>query len=166
VEVEVLGSVDLYVRSGHGVDPYFHLPMSRPSDGWRKVWFFLRNNTDSLLPVFTSSRPIPQPNWGYGVARQDLRRLQPLHEVIQQLLHGGLKGADLLGTFFSYRVQPLLQRETTRWMYLRSSCLNCSFSEELGNTETNTQIRRVLAHGAILSLGTSPAPLRERVDSP
>jgi hypothetical protein len=51
-------------------------------------------------------------------------------------------------------------------MYPRSSCLNCSFSEELGNTETNTQIRRVLAHGAILSLGTSPAPLRERVDSP
>jgi hypothetical protein len=64
LEVEVLGSVDLYVRSGHGVDPYFHLPMSRPSDGWRKVWFFLRNNTDALLPVFTSSRPIPQPNWG------------------------------------------------------------------------------------------------------
>jgi hypothetical protein len=31
-EAEVLGSVDLYVRSGNGVDPYFHLPMSGPSN--------------------------------------------------------------------------------------------------------------------------------------
>jgi hypothetical protein len=66
-----LGNVDIFIRSGPGVDPYFHLPMSR------KIWFFLRNNADAQLPMFTGSHPISQPKWGYGVAQKDLHRLQP-----------------------------------------------------------------------------------------
>jgi hypothetical protein len=84
-EAAVLGGVDIYVKSRHGVDPYFDLPMSESTDGWQNVWFFLRNDTDVPLPVFTGSHLVPQPNWGYRVARRDLHRVQPLHEVIQQL---------------------------------------------------------------------------------
>jgi hypothetical protein len=62
VEVAVLGGVGLYVRSGHGVDPWFRLPMLGPSDEWRKVWFFFRNDVDVPLPIFMGSCPIPQPN--------------------------------------------------------------------------------------------------------
>jgi hypothetical protein len=68
VEVAALGSVDIFVRFGHGVDPYFHLPTSGPSDGWQNIWFFVRNDTNTSLPMFTGSCPIPQPNWGYDVA--------------------------------------------------------------------------------------------------
>jgi hypothetical protein len=46
--------------------------------------------------MFTGSRPIHQPNWGYGVAKRSLYRLQPLCEFIQQLLQEGLMGANLL----------------------------------------------------------------------
>jgi hypothetical protein len=83
VEVAVLGGVDIYVTFGHDIDPYFHLPMSEPSDRWWKVRFFLRNDADALLLVFTGRCLITQPNWGYGVASKDLLRLQPLREVIQ-----------------------------------------------------------------------------------
>jgi hypothetical protein len=62
VEATVLGSVDIFIRNRHGVDPYFHLPMPGSSDGWRKVWFFLRNDTDASLPMFMGSCPIPQLN--------------------------------------------------------------------------------------------------------
>jgi hypothetical protein len=55
----ILGGVDIYIRYGHGVNPYFHLPTSRSRDGWQKVLFFLRNNADTLLHVFTGSRLIP-----------------------------------------------------------------------------------------------------------
>jgi hypothetical protein len=75
MEVAALGSIDIFSRSGHGVDPNFHLPMFGPLDGWRKVWFFLRNDIDAPLPVFIGCRPIPQPNWGYGVAQRDLHKL-------------------------------------------------------------------------------------------
>jgi hypothetical protein len=60
---------------------------------------------------------------------------------------------------------PLRQREMTMWMYLEPSCLDRPFFEELDDTKINTRIRGVLTHGTILDLGTSPAPLREGVDS-
>jgi hypothetical protein len=60
--------MDIHVKSGHDIDPYFNLPMPKPMHGWRKMGFFLKNDAAALLPVFTGNRPIPQPNWGYGVA--------------------------------------------------------------------------------------------------
>jgi hypothetical protein len=128
--------------------------------------FFLRNNVTVPLLVFTGSRPIPQPKWGYGVAPRDLCRLQPLRDVVQRLLQGGLMGADLLQTFVSCCVQPLHQREMTMWMYPGPSCLDRPFSAELDNTEINTQIRGVLPHGADQNFGSGPVPIREGVDSP
>jgi hypothetical protein len=97
------------------------------------------------------------------VVRKDLRRLQPLCEVVQWLLPRGLMGADLLQTYFSRWVQTLRQWEMTMWMYLRPSCPDHFFSEELGDMEINTQICWVLAHGVILNLGPSLGPLREGV---
>jgi hypothetical protein len=64
VEAAALGNMDLFVRSEHGVDPYFHLSVSYPPDRWQKVWFLLRNDTDALLPMFIGSRLIPHPNRG------------------------------------------------------------------------------------------------------
>jgi hypothetical protein len=32
----VWGYIEIYVRTGPGVDPYFHLSVSNPSVGWRK----------------------------------------------------------------------------------------------------------------------------------
>jgi hypothetical protein len=81
--------------------------MSDPLIGWRKVWFFLRNNADAPLPVFMGSCPIAQPKWGYGVAQQYIRRLQPLRNIVWWLLRGGLTGVNLLWTFVSRHVQPL-----------------------------------------------------------
>jgi hypothetical protein len=83
VKATVLGGVDIFIRYDRGVDPYFHLPIFGSPDGWRKVWFFMRNDADTPLPVFTGSHPIFQPNWGYSVVRKDLHRLQPLSEVVQ-----------------------------------------------------------------------------------
>jgi hypothetical protein len=93
--VAVLGGVDIFVKSGCVVDPYFHLLTSSPLDGWQKVWFFLRNDTDAPLPMFTGSHPVLQPNWRYSVIKKDHHRLQPLCEVIQWLLCRGLMGMDL-----------------------------------------------------------------------
>jgi hypothetical protein len=78
--------VDIFVRYGPGIDLYFCLPMSDPPTGWRKVWFFLRNDVDMPLPVFTGNCPIPQPKWGYSVVQKHICRLQPLLDIVQQLL--------------------------------------------------------------------------------
>jgi hypothetical protein len=85
-EAAVWGSVDIFVRSGPGVDLYFFFSMFDSPVEWQKVWFFLRSDVDVSLPVFTGSCPVPQPKWGFGVAQQYIYRLQPLRDVIQRLL--------------------------------------------------------------------------------
>jgi hypothetical protein len=75
--------------------------MFESMDGWWKVWFFLRNDADAPLPMFTSSCLILQPNWGYGVASKDLHMLQSLCEVVEQLRQEGLTGVNLPRTFFN-----------------------------------------------------------------
>jgi hypothetical protein len=127
-----LGNVDIFVQCGSGVVPFFHLLMFDPLVMWRKLWFFLRNDIDASLPWFTGSRLIPQPKWRYGVAQKDIRKLQPLREVIQQLLCGELTGADLLRTFVSCRVQPLYKQKMTMWVYLGPNCPDCPFSVDFG----------------------------------
>jgi hypothetical protein len=50
-------------------------------------------------------------------------------------------------------------------MSLRLSCLVHPFSMESGSTEVNTRVRGTLALGINPNLGSSPGPLRERVDN-
>jgi hypothetical protein len=61
LETAALGNVDIFGRSGPGVDPYFQLPRSDPPIGWWKVWFFLWNDADVSLFVFMGSCLVPQP---------------------------------------------------------------------------------------------------------
>jgi hypothetical protein len=158
VKVAISGDPDVYVKSEDGVDNYFHLRMSDSSDGWQKVWFFLRNGAAAPLPAFMGNHPLPQRNLGYRVAKRDLRKLQSLREVIQQLRQEGLTSMNLLQTSFSHQVQPLHQWATTMWMYSRPSSPDHAFSEELDDIETNIRIHRVLAHGADQNPGAGPPP--------
>jgi hypothetical protein len=71
----------------------------------------------------------------------------------------------LLWTFFSHRIQSLLQWVTKMWLYPGSSCLDRFFTEELSEVEINTWIHKFLDHEANLNPEASPAPLREGVAS-
>jgi hypothetical protein len=97
--VVALGNVDILVCSGPEVDPNFSIPMPDPPVGWQRAWFLLRNDADAPLPTFIGGRPIPHPNWEYGVARANLHRLQSQMEIIQELIQRGLMGAEILQTF-------------------------------------------------------------------
>jgi hypothetical protein len=52
------------------------------------------------------------------------------------------------------------------WIYPGPSCPDHPFSVELHDTENNTQILEVLAHGADLKYGSSSVPLTEGGESP
>jgi hypothetical protein len=77
----ILGGVDIHIKSGHGVNPYFDLRKPESPHWWRKMWFIMRNDVATPLPMFTGNRPIPQPNWGYGVIKKEFYKLQSLLKV-------------------------------------------------------------------------------------
>jgi hypothetical protein len=85
-EAAMLGCVDLCVRSGQGVDLYYRLSVSNLPVGWRRVWFFLQNNTTRPLLEVTGRRPAAQPYWRYGVVKKDLRKLQPMLDILKSLI--------------------------------------------------------------------------------
>jgi hypothetical protein len=80
--------------------------------------------------------------------------LQPMCDVIQQLLRRGLTSTNLLRTFVSHRIPPPHQREMTMLMYPGPSCPNRPFSVELNGVEINTRIRGVLAHAVDPNFGS------------
>jgi hypothetical protein len=55
----VYGGIVIHVKFGHGVDPYFNIPMPRLMKRWWKKWFYLMNDAFTQLPAFTGNRPIP-----------------------------------------------------------------------------------------------------------
>jgi hypothetical protein len=73
----VWGCTEIYHCTGPGIDPYFHLSVSNPSDGWQKEWFFLRNYAKAPLPMVMGKSPAVQPRWWYRVAKKDTRKWQP-----------------------------------------------------------------------------------------
>jgi hypothetical protein len=84
-ELTVSRCAVIHVNSGHGVGPYFDIPMPRSMKGWPKNWFYLRNNASAPLLMFTGSHPIPMPSSRHGVARKDLGKLHPVCEALQQV---------------------------------------------------------------------------------
>jgi hypothetical protein len=84
-ELTISGGTIIHVKFRHGIHPYFDIHMPRSMKGWRKKWFYLRNDASAPLLTFTDDHPIPLPTWAYGVARKHLGKLQPMREVLQQL---------------------------------------------------------------------------------
>jgi hypothetical protein len=158
-------SLVIHVKTGHGVDPYLEVPMSRSMMGWWKKWFYLRNDASAPLPAFIGARPILLPSWGEEVARKHLGKLQPLHENLEQPQQEGLIGMHLLQMFLSHRIQPLRRQRTKMWMYPGLSYPDCPSSEELSEMEVEAQIHKVLDLGVNLNSGANPVPLRRGITS-
>jgi hypothetical protein len=60
-ELMISRAVVIHMKLGHGVDPYLEIPMPGSMNGWRKKWFYLRNDASAPVLVFTGSCPTPLP---------------------------------------------------------------------------------------------------------
>jgi hypothetical protein len=49
--------------------------MPQSMKGWRKRWFFLKNNDSVLLLAFFGGRLIPVTSWGEGAIGKDLSKI-------------------------------------------------------------------------------------------
>jgi hypothetical protein len=61
-ELTVFERMIIHVKSGHGVDPYFNIPIPGTTKGWRKKWFYLRNDVSAFKKARTRAC---QQKWGH-----------------------------------------------------------------------------------------------------
>jgi hypothetical protein len=67
----------IHVKSGHKAYPYLQIPMPSSISGWRKKWFYMKNDDFAPLPAFTGGQPIPLTSWGERAAGKDVRKYNP-----------------------------------------------------------------------------------------
>jgi hypothetical protein len=56
-ELTISRGAVIHVKSGHRVDPYLEIPMPLSMEGWRKRWFFLKNDDSAPLPTYLVVTP-------------------------------------------------------------------------------------------------------------
>jgi hypothetical protein len=64
------GGQVILIMSGHGIDPYFDIPMLKSMKGWQKKWFYLRNDANASLPRSLITAPFPSLTRGMGWPRK------------------------------------------------------------------------------------------------
>jgi hypothetical protein len=76
----------------------------KSNKGWHKQWFYLKNDTDAPLPIFTG-HPIEEPpeSWGWGPVDMDKRRLGDLLKAIVLLKRHNLHATGVVGAYHARR---------------------------------------------------------------
>jgi hypothetical protein len=72
-----VGSALIQVKKWKDVIPYFQLPMLESMKGWRKHWFYLKNDNDYPFPPFIGRR-LEKTDFGGTVFAGMSRRSSPL----------------------------------------------------------------------------------------
>ena len=74
--------------------------MSKSNKGWHKLWFYLRNDDDDPLPIFTDRLIEEAPDvWRYGHIKKEQKRLGDLLKAIVTLKSCSLRGTDVIGEY-------------------------------------------------------------------
>jgi hypothetical protein len=73
--------------------------LTKSNKGWHKLWFYLKNDATTPLPVF-SGRLIEEvpPEWGYGPVEKK-KRLRDLIGTIALLRTGDIHRASVIGAY-------------------------------------------------------------------
>jgi hypothetical protein len=148
----------IHVKSRHGFDPYFDIPMHRLMKGWRKKWFYLNNDAFTSLPALTGSHPIPLPSWGGWSGQEGPRQVAAHARGPSIITAGGPVDVSQLPDLATLVVK---NQDVTVFEVK----LDYPSSEELNEAEVNSRIHKVLDLGADLNPGACPALLQEGVAS-
>jgi hypothetical protein len=132
-----IGCASIHLR-GRRAYKYMATALSKSNKGWHKQWFYLKNDTDAPLVVFTGHLiEEPQESWGWDPVDAKKRRLGDLLKAITLLKRHGLHATGVVGAYHARRVVPLMARVLPLYqMMLKASLEDTVLSREpLCNSE-------------------------------
>jgi hypothetical protein len=94
-----IGYANLRMKQGRDND-YIPTPLTSSNNGWHRVWFYLWNDPEHVLPAYTGcSIAKSQRNWADGPAKAEQERMLKSHwAVLGRLQNAGITLAEWSGS--------------------------------------------------------------------
>jgi hypothetical protein len=104
----MIGCANLRMKQGR-CNEYILTPLTSSNSGWHREWFYLRNDPEHALPVYTGcSIAKSQRNWTDGPAKTEQERMLKSHWVVLgRLRNAGITFAEVVGQYHARGVVPL-----------------------------------------------------------
>jgi hypothetical protein len=118
-----LGGAVVFV---HTEAHYLEFSMAASVQGWRKKWFYIKDQKISssdqfgVAPFDANQRLQKLSSWDSPPTKAEVEELKPLLSRIQSLKssnEGALLGTQLMAFFLQRRIQPLQHRASKLWSY-------------------------------------------------
>jgi hypothetical protein len=99
------------MKQGRG-DDYIPVSLTSSNSGWRKGWFYLWNDPEFALSMYTgNSIAESRRNWSDGAAKAEQEKILKDHWAVLRCLRGaGVTLAEVLGQYHARGVLPLRRR--------------------------------------------------------
>jgi hypothetical protein len=109
--VATIVCANLRMKQGRG-DDYIQMSLTSSNSGWHKGWFYLRNDPEFALPVFTgNSIAESQRSWLDGPAKKEQEKILRDHWAVLGRLRGArFTLAEVIRQYHARGVVPLRRR--------------------------------------------------------
>jgi hypothetical protein len=84
--------------------------------GWRSKWFYISDQIPGL-PRQTGHRPVKINEWDLGLSSRDLKELEPVLELVNELKKKGVTRAAVARSFCRRMIQPIKDRVHPAYEY-------------------------------------------------
>jgi hypothetical protein len=110
-----VGAVMFNLRSGLKAE-WIDTDLPDNTAGWRSEWFYIVDQ-NSGLPHWIVHKPVKINKWDLGVSSWDLKELEPVLELVNQLKKKGVTGAVVARSFCRRMIQLIKDRVHPAYEY-------------------------------------------------
>jgi hypothetical protein len=124
--------------------------MSASVQGWRKKWFYIKDQKTAssdqfgIAPFYATKNPTKLTSWDFPPTKVEIEDIKPLLSHIQTLKSaagGVLTGMQLMAFFLQRRIQPLQACVSRLWSYSGSKDPSRVSKEDLEKKGLDKQVR-------------------------
>jgi hypothetical protein len=129
---------------------YLEFNMSASVQGWRKKWFYIKDQKTAssdkfgISPFDANKNLMKLTSWDSPPTEAEIEDIKPLLTRIQSLKSatgGALTGMQLMVFFLQRRIQPLQARVSKLWSYSGSEDPSRVSKEDLEKKGLNKRVR-------------------------
>jgi hypothetical protein len=109
---------------------------------WMSEWFYIADQLPGL-PRRTGHRPVKINEWDLGLSSRDLKKLEPVLELVNELKKQGVTGAVVARSFCRWMIQPIKDRVHLAYEYWGQSDPTCEVNRKVSKEEMAARVSQM-----------------------